>query len=130
MAAKMPGRPGDVVDVVSYDGGDGYGIVLATSAHAVRLDRAAVLEDLLAECVTEVIGVTDPTPYRAALDEVNEFTWRSVTQREIDLEVHCCENDQGCSPGSWCSEGAGRSWVRIVSIDNNTLYLIDEELEL
>lgn len=118
------------------DGGTGLGFVLATNRHKRQVDPVDAVEALATDAVGYFGHHEDESVHRRCIDKVaahiqtseRPFYWHSVTQGEIDDDSHYCGSDDGCEPGRWCSEGSGKAWVRVLTIDLSTVEaLIDEE---
>lgn len=87
-------RPGDVMP--TWGDGHGFGVVLATSRHK-RTDfpEAEARAILLA--------------YEAT-GEPKIHVWFSHTQQYMD--AYGCH--EGCEVGTWCEDGNGKAWVRVL----------------
>jgi len=114
--------PGDVIGSWG-DGGIGHAIVIATSRHQRTIAHHEARETLLAEAVNGVLGRVDTLdPWRPLLTSITGMRWHSVTQAEVDNDLHFCAGDGACDPGGWCSEGAGRAWVDVLNLTNAAVY--------
>lgn len=85
--------PGDMIP--TWGEHRGLGVVLATSRHKRTYDEAKARRDLEAE------GCGVP----------KVWIWHSHTQRYLD-NYGCAEE---CEVGTWCSEGDGAAWVRVLA---------------
>lgn len=115
-------KPGEVVSTWG-EGGSGLGVVLATSRHKATVEAFDAMWTL-AEHAVEHFGWDDTDEARKkAVARVaahigsmqRPYYWHSVTATELAEGLHCCENE--CEPGSWCTEGSGQAWVRVLTVD-------------
>lgn len=117
-------RPGDVVPA-SDDDRPAIALVVATSRHQGEVTLEEAYDALAAAAALQLIGRdVDAAPLRAAIAGQTPTTWRSVTA----TEDHACYAEVCDSePGSWCTDGAGRAWVKVVTVTHEQVYdLLDD----
>lgn len=131
-------KPGDIVSA-HVDGDSAMGVVLATNRHKHSWPIIDAREDLAAGVIDEE-GWPDHAdlgyPFGreqamarvlAVVKESRPDYWRSVTQREIDDGSHYCMGE--CEPGSWCADGAGKKWVKVLSVEMSACRAVLEDID-
>lgn len=93
-------NPGDLIPVCGDSDGARYAVVLSTSRHKRTYGDIDARNDLHRMYAAE--GDT--------LDRTARVVWHRHTRRVLD---NGCMGPE-CAPGSWCEDGEGLAWVRVL----------------
>lgn len=121
-------EPGSILPAWD-ESGHGLAVVVATSRHKRKLSTGDAVALLAVEAVHYCGGASlAPEDREKAVEvaarmvrEQGVTRWRSVTQREVDEDVHGFGHDAPCEPGRWCADGSGAAWMDVLSVNTGAV---------